>query len=250
MLEINKVYWGDCLDVMRDIDDKSIDMILCDLPYGKTHSNWDIIIPFALLWNQYNRIIKNNGAIILTASEPFSSMLIMSNLKMFKYDLIWGKSNPKGHLNAKKMPLRSHEQVLVFYNKPPTYNPEMRKGKYRIKGGNNSMDGTGVYGKVKNYSCYNDEYYPTSILNISNAIQIGKKHPNVKPVALFEYLIKMYTSKNDLVLDNCAGSGTTAIACINTNRNYILIEKEQKYVEICENRIKEILENNIEQSPN
>lgn len=237
MLEINKIYCEDCLTGMQKIDTESIDMILCDLPYGKTHSKWDVIIPCDLLWEQYERIIKPHGAIVLTATEPFSSLLISSNLKLFRYDLIWQKNHPKGHLNAKRMPLRGHEQILIFYKKPPHYHPEMRTGKYRQKGGNNAMDGTGVYGKAGDYTVFNDQYYPTSIVNISNAIQTGKIHPNEKPVELFEYLIRMYSDKNSIVMDNCMGSGTTAIACLNTDRIFIGFENDYKYYCLANKRI-------------
>jgi len=242
MLEINKIYFEDCLEGMKKIDTGSIDMILCDLPYGKTHSSWDSIIPFEPLWKQYERIIKDRGAIVLTASEPFSSMLIMSNLKLFKYDLIWQKNHPKGHLNAKKMPLRGHEQIIIFYKKPPTYNPEMRKGKFRMKGGNNAMTGQGVYGKTQDYTTYNDDYYPVSIINITNAIQRGKTHPNEKPVPLFEYLIKTYSNEGELVLDNCIGSGTIAIACLNTGRDFIGFENDPKYFGLAQERIEKYIE--------
>lgn len=215
---------------MNGIPDKSIDMILCDLPYGVTARNkWDEIIPFRPLWSQYERVIKDNGMICLTATQPFATKLIQSNSDMFKYDLIWDKKLPTGFLNAKRQPLRRHEMVLCFYKKPPIYNPIMRKGKQRSKGGKlySVSNCYGTINQAKERELY-DEYYPTSILEISNANQKDKIHPTQKPVALFEYLIKTYTNEGDLVLDNCIGSGTTAIACINTNRNFIGIELQEE----------------------
>jgi site-specific DNA-methyltransferase (adenine-specific) len=229
---------------MKKINDKSIDMILCDLPYGITHNKWDTVIPFELLWEQYNRVIKDNGCIALFSAEPFTSNLISSNLKMFRYDLIWHKSHPKGHLNAKRMPLRSHENICIFYKKLPTYNPIMRKGKYRMKGGNNASDGDRCYGKSNAYQSYNDEYYPTSVIEISNANQRDKIHPNQKPVELCEWLINTYTNENELVLDNCMGSASTAIACINTGRNYLGFEMDITYFDLANKRISESINKN------
>ena len=246
---MNKVYLGDCLELMQDIQTGSIDMILCDLPYGTTACKWDVIIPFDKLWEQYNRIIKSNGAIVLTASQPFTTKLISSNYKMFKYELIWNKFLGKNFLLAKKMPLKSHENILVFYNKQPNYSPQktelknietLKREKRLIECNDNSI--SEHYGKIKRINSTGDYKYPVSILdfkqqNKSNQFKIQVKHPTQKPVALFEYLIKTYTNEGDTVLDNCAGSGTTAIACINTNRNYILMEKEQKYFDIINDRI-------------
>jgi len=240
MLEINKIYCGDCLEVMKEIDDKSIDMILCDLPYGITACKWDIIIPFEPLWTQYKRIIKDNGAIVLTASQPFTTKLINSNFEMFKYDLVWDKVCTRNFYLAKKRFLTSHENILVFYQKQPTYNPQLREG---AKGnfGIRSLKPSQIYGnKNDNYNtCVG---YPKSILTFRSPINLdkdGNLHPTQKPVALFEYLIKTYTNENELVLDNCIGSGTTAIACLQTNRNFIGIEIEPKYVEIANKRINE-----------
>lgn len=235
---INTVIHGDCLVEMQTIPDKSVDMILCDLPYGTTACSWDTIIPFDPLWTQYKRIIKDNGAIVLTASQPFTSKLIMSNLEMFKYEWIWDKRLPSGALNANNRPMKRHENVLIFSEGKPVYYPIMRKGKMRIKGGGKASQ---CYGKVTPTKTINDRYYPVSIIIESNANQSGKIHPTQKPVALFEYLIKTYTNEGDTVLDNCAGSGTTAIACIKNNRNYILIEQEKKYIEIINDRIKQEL---------
>jgi site-specific DNA-methyltransferase (adenine-specific) len=236
ILELNKIYNEDCLEGMKNIEDKSIDMILCDLPYGTTKNKWDVIIPFDKLWEQYERIIKDNGVIALFSAEPFTSLLITSNIKLFKYDLIWKKTHPKGHLNAKRMPMRGHENICIFYKKPPVYNPIMRKGKYRYKG-NKGFDETRCYGVSKPYDNWNDEYYPTSVIEISNAVQIGKIHPTEKPVELCEWLIKTYSSENELILDNCMGSGSTAIACININRQYIGFELDNTYYESANKRI-------------
>ena len=237
MLQINSVNNGNCLDLMSDIDDKSIDMILCDLPYGTTACKWDSVIPFEPLWAHYKRIIKDNGAIVLTASQPFTSALVMSNPKMFKYCWVWNKAKAANYVNAKKQPLKIHEDIAVFC-KGNNYNPQKTIGKFRKKGGYTVNREVAV---AQNPTVsFNDTYYPKSILDFSVA---GNKdstlHPTQKPVALFEYLIKTYTNEGELVLDNCAGSGTTAIACLKTNRNYILIEQETKYCDIANKRIAE-----------
>lgn len=238
MIELNTIYNEDCLETMARIDPESIDMILCDLPYGTTACSWDTIIPFEPLWSAYKRIIKPNGAIVLTASQPFTSKLIMSNLDMFKYDMVWDKHKTTGHLNAKKMPLRQHEDILVFSKSRLgnfIYNPIMKKGKHRTKGG--GANNTTVYGKFNHKLTVNDVYYPRSIISCASSINI-QLHPTQKPVELFEYLIRTYTNEGDLVLDNCAGSLTTALACIRTDRNWICIEKEKKYCDIGAERIK------------
>ena len=232
--EYGTLYQGDCLDVMPTLADKSVDMVLCDLPYGTTACKWDTIIPFEPLWKQYKRLIKDNGAIVLTASQPFTSALVMSNPAMFKYCWVWDKALPTGHLDAKRRPMRQHEDVAVFAPGRVTYNPEMRTGKFRKKGDSGQSE---CYGKFNRVISFNDQYYPTSILRISNADQTKKQHPTAKPVALFEYLIRTYTNEGDTVLDNCAGSGTTAVACMNTNRSWIMIEKDATYCEICRRRI-------------
>ena len=253
MLEINNIYNMDCLEGMKYIDDKSIDMILCDLPYGTTACKWDVVIPFESLWKQYERIIKDNGVIILFASQPFTSKLVMSNIKLFKYELIWIKSKASDFINANYRPMKKHENIVVFSKgkaspgckNPMIYNPQglihkqqikIRKGSLGIARDRNSQQGE-YMSKGKNY--------PTSLLEFSNE---GKTfHPTQKPVALCEYLIKTYSNEGDLVLDNCIGSGTTAIACINTNRNYIGFELNKEYYEIAKNRInKHILDNNLQ----
>lgn len=230
----NQVLQGDCLELMRDIPDKSIDMILCDLPYGTTDCKWDSVIPFESLWEQYKRIVKPNAAIALTASQPFTSQLVMSNPKWYRHQWVWNKNNSAGFATAKIRPLAVCEDVLIFGEKRVKYFPQMETwGKPRKKGGYSSSDNYNLY-PLESIS---NEYYPKNLIEISNACQLNKCHPTQKPVALFEYLIKTYTNEGDLVLDNCAGSGTTAIACLNTNRNYILMEKEAEYIEVINQRL-------------
>jgi len=241
---------GDCLEKMKDILDKSIDMILCDLPYGTTACKWDTIIPFEPLWEQYKRIIKDNGAIVLTASQPFTSALVMSNIKMFKYEWVWEKSMPTGMAQSSYMPMKYHENILVFVkNGKPIFNKQMAKrsdaGKVRAKTpiyGNSDKSNHINMGKQPAKQ-YNPNFVnPKSVLKINSvANSIGKLHPTQKPVALFEYLIKTYTNEGDLVLDNCMGSGTTCVACKNLNRNFIGIELDPDYFKIAEKRINENL---------
>lgn len=240
MVELNKTHNEDCLEGMKNIEDKSIDMILCDLPFGTTQNKWDTVIPFDKLWEQYNRIIKENGVIALCCVEPFTSMLIMSNLKNFKYKVIWEKSKATNFLNAKKQPLRKYEEVAIFYKKPPTYNPQMKQGEAYNKGVRKDQL-TGSYGDFKPVEVKSDGLrYPNDVLYFKTAESEGKViHPTQKPISLCEYLIKTYANENELVLDNCMGSGTTAIACINTNRNYIGFEMDNTYFELANKRIEE-----------
>ena len=240
MLQINSVNNGNCLELMNDIDDKSIDMILCDLPYGVSDCKWDSVIPFEPLWAHYKRIIKDNGAIVLFGSEPFSSYLRISNIKQYKYDWIWNKRKPGNIFLAKYQPMKTHEIISVFNSK--IFYP-IKTPRDKIKQSKNYGTGEAMGGdksKENELYIYTDKN-PISILDFSNASQNGKFHPAQKPVALFEYLIKTYTNEGELVLDNCAGSGTTAIACLKTNRNYILIEQESKYCEIANRRIAEFM---------
>ena len=223
---MNSIILGDCLVEMAAIPDSSVDMILCDLPYGTTACKWDVIIPFEPLWEQYRRVIKARGAIVLTASQPFTSKLVMSNLGMFRYEWVWVKSKITGVLNAKRMPVRKHEQVVVFSAEGlPWYFPQgMVKSGEVVKQGGNSEN----YGK-RNKKEYVKDFSgcPRDVLEIpSEGMAI---HPTQKPVALFEYLIKTYTKPSELVLDNCAGSGTTGVACLNAGRKFILIEKDPTY---------------------
>ncbi len=241
MLEINKVYLGDCLEVMRQIDDESIDFILCDLPYGQTTRNkWDVIISFKELWNQYRRIIKQNGAMVLFANGKFTAKLVLSSETLWRYNLIWEKTTPTGFLNAKKMPLRIHEDICVFYKKVPTYNPIKTTGhKRKVSTAQHKRDSinTTNYAEHGLTTYDSTERYPLSILKFPTDKQRSALHPTQKPVDLCEYLIKTYTNEGELVLDNCAGSGSTLVAAKNINRNFIGIEKEQKYFDICTKRL-------------
>jgi site-specific DNA-methyltransferase (adenine-specific) len=238
------LYCGDCLDVLPTLEVKA-DMILCDLPYGTTACKWDVIIPFEPLWERYKRIIKDNGAIVLTASQPFTSALVMSNIKWFKYEWIWIKNVPSGMILANKMPMKYHENICVFYKNQPSYNKQLIDREWKTQKTVSTIkrratpDGHGVNTAVRDWSNFDGKKKnPSSCLNFDVVTRAtGTMHPTQKPVALFEYLIKTYTNEGDLVLDNCAGSGTTAIACIRLNRKYILIEKEEKYCEIAAKRI-------------
>lgn len=227
---------GDCLELMTDIPDGSIDMILCDLPYGTTANKWDSCIPFDALWMQYKRIIKPNGAICLFSQAPFDKTLACSNMKMFRYEWIWKKSQGTGHLNAKRMPMKAHENVLVFYKSLPTYNPQFREGTPYVA---RSGDGSSNYQRQKSVITENPGIrYPLSVLEFNSDRGL---HPTQKPVALLEYLIKTYTNPGELVLDNCMGSGSTGVACVNTDRHFIGIELDRGYFEIAQKRIDEAL---------
>lgn len=231
---LNQIHNIDCLIGMKDIPDKSIDMILCDLPYGTTKNKWDSLIDLDLLWKQYMRIIKDNGAIVLTAQTPFDKVLGMSNFKYLRYEWIWEKDNATGFLNANRMPLKSHENILVFYKKLPTYHPQKTKGKpYKAMRGRKS-DNYGVYHATLTDN--KGDRYPRSVVRFDKAKHT--LHPTQKPVSLFEYLIKTYTNEGETVLDNCIGSGTTAIACMNTNRQFIGFELNKEYYDIAKERIK------------
>lgn len=237
-----QLYNGDCLEVMKSIPNKSIDLILCDLPYGTTKCKWDTPIDLFAMWNQYNRIIKDNAPILLFAQTPFDKILGSSNLSMLKYEWIWEKTQATGHLNAKKMPMKAHENILVFYKKLPIYNPQKTTGhkpihsytKY-IKTQNN----TELYGYMKQEISGGGETdrYPRSIITFASDKQTCHLHPTQKPVTLLEYFIKTYTNEEMLVLDNCMGSGSTGIACINTNRNFIGIELDKQYFDIAKERL-------------
>jgi site-specific DNA-methyltransferase (adenine-specific) len=235
----NQVILGDCLEVMKDIPDKSIDAIISDLPYGTTACKWDTIIPFEPLWEQYKRIIKDNGAIVLTASQPFTSALVMSNVKMFKYEWIWYKNVNSNFMLAKKQPLRHHESICIFYKNLPTYNPQMVAGKpySRKRSADEILDTDHFDTKFLRKDSISSKRYPKSVLEIARDER--QLHPTQKPVALFEYFIKTYTNEGDLVLDNCAGSFTTAIASENLKRNWICIEQDETYCEIGRKRVEE-----------
>ena len=249
---------GDCITLMNDIEDKSIDMILCDLPYGvlnKSNNNtkWDSVIPFKKLWEQYERIIKDNGAIVLFGQGMFTADLMESNRKLWRYNLVWDKVQKRGFLNARRMPLRQHEDICVFYKKLPTYNPQMieceprkkchiKKTKHLKEEETNSC-----YGSY--YRVYEDgmtnEMFPSSIVRFSREQSRNVLHPTQKPVSLLEWLIKTYTNENEVVLDNCCGSGSTGVACIQTNRKFIGMELDDKYYEVARERLEKIKEETI-----
>jgi len=230
---------GDCLELMKDIPDKSVDMILCDLPYGTTKNKWDTVIPFDELWKQYKRIIKDNGTICLFGQEPFSSIMRLSNLKMYRYDWTWIKDSGTGFLNAHRMPLKNRELISVFYKKLPLYNPQMRKGfkPYDIKQGKTKSSNYGKQTGALTKS--SGERYPLETINFKR--DKDKFHPTQKPVALLEYLIKTYTNENETVLDNTMGSGSTGVAAVNLNRDFIGYELDQDYFEIATKRINEAI---------
>ena len=241
-----KLILGDCLEKMKDIKDKSIDMILCDLPYGTTACKWDVIIPFEPLWEQYNRLIKDNGAIVLFGSEPFSTLLRSSNLNNFRYDLIWEKNNSGNFQLAKKQFLKYHENISVFYKKQPTYNPQgiIKLEKPIIQTNKGKAGKLGHLSSEKKREVYAQEYtnYPKSILRFARPSK--PLHPTQKPVALLEYLIRTYTKEGDLILDFTMGSGSTGVACMNTNRRFVGIELDETYFKIANERIENTFKNN------
>ena len=227
---------GDCLELLASIPDGSVDMILCDLPYGTTACKWDTVIPFEPLWEQYRRVAKKNAAIVLTASQPFTTALISSNLKEFRYCWVWEKQQPTGFLDARRKPMKAHEDICVFYQASATYNPQGLVA-VQVKNSRKNKAGNGVYGAVgaENYM-QKEGNFPRSVLKVGRVTH-GQVHPTQKPVALMEYLIRTYTNEGETVLDNCMGSGTTGVACMNTNRNFIGIEKDETYFKIAEQRI-------------
>lgn len=232
----------DCLEGMKSVPDKSIDMILCDLPYGTTQNKWDSIIPIEELWTQYKRIIKDQGAIILFGQDKFTAMMMLSEPKLHRYNLIWNKILTSGFLNANRMPLRSHEDIMIFYKKMPKYNPQKVKGKKSHPKGSmntNINNNYGHYNRVDNTDELGEMKHPKSILDFEKPHSSVCLHPTQKPVELCEWLIKSYSDEGETVLDNCMGSGTTAIAAINTGRNFIGFEKEEKYFEIANRRIED-----------
>lgn len=233
------LYLGDCLEEMKKIPDNSIDCIICDLPYGTTSCKWDVLIPFDKLWFEYNRIAKETAPILLFGIEPFSSYIRMSNIKDFRYDLYWHKTLCSNFMMGKRQPFFKVETISVFYKKSPTYNPIMRQGKpYEVKESHIAQKG------MQQKYCFDKKSdiknegtrYPDNLLEF-NSLGSGKLHPTQKPLDLLEYLIKTYTNENDIVLDNCMGSGTTGEACINLERNFIGIEKDKEYFEIAEKRL-------------
>ena len=249
-----QLYFGDCLDIMPEIPDKSIDMILADPPYGKTSCHWDSIIPLEPMWKQLKRAIKSNGAIVMTASQPFTTTLISSNMKMFKYEWIWEKTMPNNFCQAKYQPMKYHENILVFANKKTKYNPIMEErseaGKYRLRNSgkilessNNTINSMSFKRKAGIYREYDrNNIYPKSVQRVGSVPNCNgtKLHPTQKPIALMEYLIKTYTNEGKTILDFTMGSGTTGVACKNLNRNFIGIEKDEKYFEIAKQRIEKM----------
>lgn len=229
MIEKNKIHFGDCLQLMPEIDDGSIDMILCDLPYGTTRNKWDCQIDLIKLWHQYKRVIKLNGAICLFAQTPFDKILGVSNMDMLRYEWIWHKTQATGTLNANKMPMKAHENILVFYKKLPTYNPQKTTGHERkvstSRHRRNSKQSTN-YNSYDSITYDSTERFPRSVLIFKNDKQKMALHPTQKPVLLMEYFISTYCNEGDLILDNCIGSGTTAIASMNRKMNYIGMEND------------------------
>ena len=235
-MELNRIYNEDCLEGMKRIPDGSVDMILCDLPYGLTASKWDAVIPNDLLWEQYERVIKENGAIVLFGNEPFSSHLRMSNIKSYRYDWKWDKVRGANFATVNRRPFNSFEDIMVFYKKQPTYNPQFWQGKpYEQKQGYVGEGKQTGLSRKEVVTKSDGRRYPLSIIRFSKENGL---HPTQKPVPLFEYLIKTYTNEGETVLDNCMGSGTTAIACINTERNFIGFELDKTYYEKSLERIK------------
>lgn len=242
-MESTKLMQGDCLELMKEIPDNSIDMILCDLPYGTTACKWDTVIPFEPLWQQYNRVVKDNGSVLLFSDEPFTSQLVNSNIKNFRYKWIWNKTRGSNFQNARFMPMKCHEEICVFYKKKPVYNPQFwystpyktteRKRANQIEG----LSGGSAANVCTATISEDGRRYPLSILTYTR--DGSRIHPTQKPVALLEYLIKTYTNEGDTVLDNCMGSGSTGVACANTGRKFIGMELDQGYFDIAVNRITE-----------
>ncbi len=233
---------GDCLERMKEIPDGSIDMVLCDLPYGTTRCKWDTPIVLERLWPEYHRVCKDNAAIVLFAQTPFDKVLGSSNLKELRYEWIWQKTSPTGHLNANKMPLKSHENILVFYRKLPKYYPQKTYGHSPVHAFTKTIEvqnRSELYGYTRKEikGGGSTERFPISILRFSSDKQKSHLHPTQKPVALLEYLIKTYTNEGDTVLDNCMGSGSTGVACLNTGRSFLGIESDKKYFDVAEKRI-------------
>lgn len=244
-----KLLQGDCLELMNKIPDKSIDMILCDLPYGTTKNKWDSALPFDKMWEQYDRIIKENGCIALFADGMFMSDLMQSNKKLWRYNLVWDKELISGFLNANRMPLRSHEEICIFYKKLPTYNPQFTEGEplhgmgTKFSQEKNKNNNYGNFDSCNNPSAKrtgDTKKYPKSIVKFPRPASCVMIHPTQKPVELLEWLIKTYTNENDFVLDNCMGSGSTGVAAVGINRNFIGMELEEKYFNIAKERIESV----------
>ena len=244
-MEVNKIYNMDCIDYMKTLPNKSIDLIICDLPYERTHNKWDIVIPFDSLWQQYNRIIKDSSAICLFADGLFMAKLMLSNEKMWRYNLIWDKELTSGFLNANRQPLRQHEEICVFYKKQPIYNPQFTEGEplhgmgnsFKIKINENNNYNNFASNKNPSSNRKGDtKKYPKSILKFPRKSSATMLHPTEKSVELYKWIINTYTNENAIVLDNCLGCGTLIQACKETNRNFIGCESDKKYFDICLNR--------------
>lgn len=230
------LFEGDCLEWMKQIPDKSVDIVVCDLPYGVTACSWDVPLPLDLLWKEWNRVCKETAPFILFCQMPFTLDLAASNRKNFRYILTWYKHNARGFLNAKRRPLSVTEEIAVFYRQQCTYNPEMRKGPMREKGfGGRQSD---CYRKIKETQSKNDQYYPVNILDFPGVSNTKRCHPTEKPVPLLEYLIRTYSNEGDVVLDNCMGSGSTGVAALNAGRKFVGIEKDPAYYQTAERRIR------------
>jgi len=236
-MKINEIYLGDCLELMpKHVEDKSIDMIFCDLPYGTTQNKWDSVIDLPKLWREYERVIKDNGAILLFAQDKFMAKLMLSN-KKHRYNIVWDKVMPSGHLNAKKMPLRSDESICVFYKKLPTYNPQKTIGEPNHSKNTKEAKGNKNYNKYEQKQNTSNLKYPKSIVSFQKDHPSKMIHPTQKPIELIEYMIKTYTNEGDLILDNTCGSGTTGLGAKNLNRNYIMMEQDLKYYDMACKRV-------------
>ena len=235
MAERVRLYEGDCLEVLPTLADGSVDAVIADPPYGTTRSPWDSVIPLAPLWSALSRLLKPGAPVVLFSSQPFTTELVASNRENFRYELIWDKKNPSGHLNAKRQPLRRHENVCVFCDREPLYQPQMRRGRFRQRG--SATLASDCYGEQSGSITFGDEYYPTSILEFSNAHKAGKLHPNEKPVDLLGWLLRTYTAPGDVVLDFCAGSGTLALAARIEGRHAVLVERDAEYAELIRRRL-------------
>lgn len=248
----SKIIQGDTIQMMMGLNDKSVDLILADLPYGTTNNKWDVIVDMQLLWEQYLRIIKDDGNIVLTACNPFAAQLILSQPKLYRYDLVWNKKRPTGQLNSKKQPLRQHELILVFYKKLGTYNPQMHENRLKRNFNgevNKSKKQSDNWGKQYDYNSNintTDKSFPRSIIEQTAVIGNSKEklpHSTQKPVELFKWIVKTFSNKGDLILDNTAGSGTTGEACIETNRDFILIDNDPESIIMMKERVRKIFKN-------
>ena len=235
-MENNIIYHGDCIERMKILPDNSVDMVLTDPPYGTTQNKWDTIVDMDAFWKEIKRVTKKNSAILIFTQMPFTATVVMSNSKMFRYEWICEKANPTGFLNARRMPLKCHENILVFYEKLPTYNPQMIQGKPHSRGGTDRQS--------KNYGSYADTkriisntYFPRDVLKVNWQDSTRGLHPTQKPVSLCEHFIKTYSNKGDIILDPFIGSGTTAVAAVNTGRKYIGFEQDDKYFDTAQNRL-------------